>query len=177
MIRFRHSAISTALFLVVIAVNGIYVFGVLPRVTAFEMLIAALMPTFVLFGWMAARPATARIGSMLAIYISVQLALNSSYSADFSSFANSSVALMLGVALTGVVCGIVRLLGASWIAGRLLRSNWSTLATAAERRSRGIASRSPASYSIAWPCWPRGSPWCLPRPEATPPIFASFERR
>ena len=122
-------------FLVVIAINGIYVFGVFPRITAFEMLIAALMPAFVLFGWMAARPATARLGSMLAIYISVQLALGPTYEADFSSFANSSVALMLGVALTGVVCGIVRLLGAEWIAGRLLRSNWRTLATVAEGKS------------------------------------------
>jgi uncharacterized membrane protein YccC len=112
-------------------VNGIYLFAVLPRITTLEMLMAALMPAFVLFGWMAARPATARLGSMLAIYISVQLALDSSYSADFSSFANSSVALMLGVALTGVVCGIVRLLGSSWIAGRLLRSNWRTLAAVA----------------------------------------------
>ena len=50
------------LFLIVIAVHGIYLFGVLPRITAFEMLIAALMPAFVLFGWMAARPATARVG-------------------------------------------------------------------------------------------------------------------
>ena len=56
------------IFLIVIAVHGIYLFGVLPRITAFEMLIAALMPAFVLFGWMAARPATARVGSMLAIY-------------------------------------------------------------------------------------------------------------
>jgi uncharacterized membrane protein YccC len=123
------------LFLVVIAVTGIYEFAVLPRITAFEILIVALMPTFLLFGWMAARPATARIGSMLAIYISVQLALDSSYAADFSSFANASVALIVGVALTGVVCGIVRLLGAEWIAGRLLRSNWTTLAAVAERKS------------------------------------------
>jgi uncharacterized membrane protein YccC len=124
------------IFLVVIAVHGIYLFGVLPRITAFEMLIAALMPTFVLFGWMAARPATARVGAMLAIYLSVELALTETYSADFSSYANSSVALMLGIAMTGVVCGIVRLLGASWIASRLLRSNWKTLATVAERKSR-----------------------------------------
>ncbi len=123
------------LFLIVIAVHGIYLFGVLPRITAFEMLIAALMPTFVLFGWMAARPATARVGAMLAIYLSVQLALTDTYSADFSSYANSSVALMFGVALTGVICGIVRLLGAGWIASRLLRSNWTTLAAVAERRS------------------------------------------
>jgi uncharacterized membrane protein YccC len=123
------------LFLIVIAIHGIYVFGVLPRMTTLEMLIAALMPTFLLFGWMAARPSTARIGSMLAIYISTQLALTETYSADFSSFANSSVALMLGVALTGVICGIVRLLGAGWIARRLLRSNWTTLAAVAERKS------------------------------------------
>jgi uncharacterized membrane protein YccC len=123
------------LFLTVIAVHGIYLFGVLPRITDFEMLIAALMPAFVLFGWMAARPTTARVGAMLAIYLSVQLALTETYSADFSSYANSSVALMLGVALTGVVCGIVRLLGASWIASRLLRSNWRTLAAVAERTS------------------------------------------
>ena len=63
------------LLLVVIAVSGIYLFAVLPRVTTLEVLIAALMPTFVLFGWMAARPATARVGSMLAILTSVQLAL------------------------------------------------------------------------------------------------------
>jgi uncharacterized membrane protein YccC len=123
------------LFLIVIAIHGIYLFGVLPRVTTLEMLIAALAPAFLLFGWMAARPKTARVGYMLAVYISVQLALTETYSADFSSYANSSVALMLGVSLTGVICGIVRLLGASWVAGRLLRSNWTTLAAVAERKS------------------------------------------
>ena len=122
-------------FLIVIAIHGIYLFGILPRITTLEMLIAALAPAFLLFGWMAARPETARVGYMLAVYISVQLALTETYSADFSSYANSSVALMLGVALTGVICGIVRLLGASWIAGRLVRSNWTTLAAVAERRS------------------------------------------
>jgi uncharacterized membrane protein YccC len=123
------------LFLIVIAIHGIYLFGVLPRITTLEMLIAALMPTLLLFGWMAARPATARIGSILAIYLSVQLALTETYSAEFSSYANSSLALMLGVALTGVTCGIVRLLGADWIASRLLQSNWTTLAAVAERKS------------------------------------------
>ncbi|MGY8684758.1 FUSC family protein [Bradyrhizobium sp. UFLA05-153] len=123
------------LFLVVIAIHGIYLFGVLPRITTLEMLIVALMPTFLLFGWMTARPATARVGSILAIFISVQLALTDTYSADFLSYANSSVALMLGVALTGVTCGIVRLLGADWIASRLLQSNWTTLAAVAERKS------------------------------------------
>jgi uncharacterized membrane protein YccC len=55
-----------------IAIAGIYLFGVLPRVTTIEVLIAALMPTFVLFGWMTARPATARVGYVLALFTSVQ---------------------------------------------------------------------------------------------------------
>ena len=87
--------------LAVIAINGIYTFGVLPRITTLEMLIAALAPAFLLFGWMAARPATGRAGSWLAIFTSVQLALQSSYTGSFASFANSSIALVVGVALTG----------------------------------------------------------------------------
>ena len=123
------------LVLAAIAVSGIYTFGVLPRITTIETLIAALMPAFVLFGWMAARPATARVGSLLAFFTSAQLALESSYAASFASFANSSIAVMLGVALTGVISGIVRLFGTGWIANRLLRSNWRTLAAVAGRKS------------------------------------------
>ncbi|WP_076860687.1 FUSC family protein [Bradyrhizobium mercantei] len=122
--------------LIVIAVNGIYTFGVLPRVTTFEMLVVALAPAFLLFGWMAARPATSRAGTWFAIFTSVQLALQSAYTADFTSFANSSVSLMVGVAITAVTCGIVRTLGAAWIAGRLVRSNWRTLAEVAGRNSK-----------------------------------------
>lgn len=130
---FRNFAV---VFLAVIAIHGVYTFGVLPRITTFEMLIAALMPAFVLFGWMAARPATARAGSLLAIFTSVQLALNSSYEGDFAAYANSSVSLMVGVGLTAVVFGIVRAFGADWIASRLLRDNWKTLATVAGHTAR-----------------------------------------
>jgi hypothetical protein len=42
---------------------------------------------------------------------------------------------MLGVALTGVICGIVRFLGTGWIAKRLLLSNRATLAAVAARKS------------------------------------------
>ncbi|MEA2941920.1 MAG: hypothetical protein QOD09_2449 [Bradyrhizobium sp.] len=121
--------------LAVIAISGIYTFGLLPRVSTMEMLIAALAPAFVLFGWMAARPATARAGSWFAVFTSAQLALQSSYEGSFPSFANASVALFVGVALTAVTCGIARSLGADWIASRLLRSNWKTLAAVAERNS------------------------------------------
>jgi uncharacterized membrane protein YccC len=121
--------------LTVIAVNGIYTFGVLPRIATFELLIFVLMPVFVIFGWLAARPATARVGSFLAVFTSVQLALNSSYLADFASFANSSVALMVGVGLTAVISGVVRLFGAGWIANRLVRGNRETLTAVADGKT------------------------------------------
>ena len=123
--------------LVVIAISGIYTFGVLPRVTTIEMLVATLAPAFLLFGWMTARPATAHAGSWFAIFTSAHLALQSSYVGSLASFANASVALFVGVALTAVTCGIVRFLGTGWIASRLLRSNWRTLAAVAERTSPG----------------------------------------
>jgi uncharacterized membrane protein YccC len=126
---YRNSCI---LVLITVVITGVYTFGVLPRITTIEMLIAALAPTFVLFGWMAARPATARVGTLLAIFTSVQLALQPSYSASFDSFANANVALILGVVITGAICSIARFVGAGWIANRLLRSNWTTLATVAE---------------------------------------------
>ncbi|MEA2881110.1 MAG: hypothetical protein QOH32_329 [Bradyrhizobium sp.] len=121
--------------LIVIAISGIYTFDVLPRLTTIEMLIAALAPAFLLFGWMEARPATARAGSWFAIFTSAQLALQSSYDANFASFTNASVALFVGVALTAMTCGIARGLGTEWIASRLLRSNWKTLAAVTERAS------------------------------------------
>jgi uncharacterized membrane protein YccC len=116
---------------IVIAITTIYTFGVFPRITTFEMLVVAVAPAYLLFGWLAARPATGSAGSWLAIFTSVQLALQSSYAADFGAFANSSISLMVGVALTATTCGIVRMLGATWIANRLVRSDWRTLAAVA----------------------------------------------
>src|SRR5262249_39839748 len=111
------------------AINAIYLFAVLPRITTLEALIVALMPVFVLVSWLTARPATARFGYLLSIFVPVQLALDSSYAANFASFANSSIALMFGVAITGAVSAIARFSGAGWIANRLLRSDWRTLAS------------------------------------------------
>ena len=132
-------AVIRASFKVVIAsvlVVGFYLFVVMPQVTTIEVLIAVLMPAFVLFGYLAARPKTASLGSLLAIFVAFQLALESSYSASFASFVNASISLLLGVVVTGIVSGVVRSSGAEWIARRLVRSNWTTLAAIAESRGR-----------------------------------------
>src|SRR5258708_12498882 len=100
------------------------------------MLIAMLAPSFVLFGILMARPATAFIGLALGIITATLLALQSTYSADFATFINSSVSLVIGMAVAAVVTRLMRSVGAEWSARRLMRTNWATLALAAERRGR-----------------------------------------
>src|SRR5258707_6988223 len=118
------------------AVVAAYLFAVLPRISNIEMLIAILAPSFVLFGILMARPATAFIGLALGIITATLLALQSTYSADFATFINSSVSLVIGMAVAAVVTRLMRSVGAEWSARRLMRTNWATLALAAERRGR-----------------------------------------
>ena len=118
------------------AVVAAYLFAVLPRISNIEMLIAMLAPPFVLFGILMARPATAFIGLALGIITATLLALQSTYSADFATFINSSVSLVIGMAAAAVVTRLMRSVGAEWSARRLMRTNWATLALAAERRGR-----------------------------------------
>jgi uncharacterized membrane protein YccC len=132
-----------------IAVSGVYAFSVLPRVTTIEVLIAALLPTFVLFGWMTARPATAQAGYVLALFTSVQLSLQSSYAGSFKAFANDSIALVFGLTVAGAIIGIVRAAGPRWIADRLLRSNWTTLAAVAESKNDRAATAAVMQHRLA----------------------------
>ncbi|MBR0874205.1 FUSC family protein [Bradyrhizobium tropiciagri] len=123
--------------LVAIVVVAIYQFALVPGISHIEVLIAALAPTFLLYGFLIARPATAPIGMALAANTATLLALQSTYSADFASFANSSVAFFLGVVIAEIVTRIARGVGAEWVAKRLMLSSWQTLASAAERRGQG----------------------------------------
>jgi uncharacterized membrane protein YccC len=123
--------------LVAIVVVAIYQFALVPGISHVEVLIAALAPTFLLYGFLIARPKTSPIGMALAANTATLLALQSTYTADFASFANTSVAFFLGVVIAEIVTRIARGVGAEWIAKRLTTSSWQTLAVAAERRGRG----------------------------------------
>lgn len=119
-----------------IAIVAVYLFAVLPRISNIEMLIAMLAPPFVLFGILMARPATAFIGMAVAITTATLMALQSTYTADFAGFINSGVSFVIGMATAAAVTTLMRSVGAEWSARRLMRTNWATLALAAERRGR-----------------------------------------
>lgn len=123
--------------LVAIVVVAIYLFAVVPAISHLEVLIVALAPTFLLYGLLIARPATAGTGMALAANTATLLAIQSTYSADFASYANSAVAFFVGVVIAELVTRIARGVGAEWVANRLVLSSWKTIAVAAERRGKG----------------------------------------
>ncbi|MGY8705726.1 FUSC family protein [Bradyrhizobium sp. 18BD] len=122
--------------LVAIVVVAIYLFALVPAISHLEVLIVALAPTFLLYGFLIGRPATAGTGMALAANTATLLAIQSTYSADFASYANSAVAFFVGVLIAEIVTRIARGVGAEWIANRLVLSNWKTIAVAAERRGK-----------------------------------------
>jgi len=122
--------------LVAIVVVAIYLFALVPAISHLEVLIVALAPTFLLYGFLIGRPATAGTGMALAANTATLLAIQSTYSADFASYANSAVAFFVGVIIAELVTRIARGVGAEWIANRLVLSSWITIAVAAERRGK-----------------------------------------
>ncbi|MDB5609160.1 MAG: hypothetical protein JWP25_6060 [Bradyrhizobium sp.] len=116
--------------IVSMAVVAVYLFAVLPRLSNVEMLIAMLAPSFLVFGVLIARPATAFIGMALAANTASLLALQSTYSADFAAFANSGLSFVIGTAAAVIVTRLTRSVGAEWSARRLMITNWITLAVA-----------------------------------------------
>ena len=122
--------------LVSMIVVAAYLFAILPAISTVEMLIIAIAPTFLLFGFLIARPATFFIGMLLAANTATLMALQSTYSADFAAFANSSVAFFVGTEISVVTILLARAVGAEWSVRRLMRTNWSDLADAAERRGK-----------------------------------------
>ncbi|MEH2513218.1 putative membrane protein YccC [Nitrobacteraceae bacterium AZCC 1564] len=119
---------------VAIVVAAIYLFAILPGITKVEMLILALAPPFLLFGVLAARPPTLLIGMLLAVNTASVMALQSTYDADFASFANSSIAFLVGTSIATVTILLARSVGAEWSIRRLMRQSWTAVALAAEQR-------------------------------------------
>jgi len=119
---------------VAVIVVAVYLFAITPAISDIEVLIAALAPTYLLFGFLIVRPATSFIGLGLAANSATLLALQSTYAADFQSYVNSSMAFLIGMAMAAVVTKLARTVGAEWIAQRLMKTSWTTLAATAERR-------------------------------------------
>jgi uncharacterized membrane protein YccC len=120
--------------LVALIIIGIYLFGILPAISNPEMLVLVLAPSYLIFGYLIARPATFFIGMLLAANTSSLMALQQTYNADFGSFANSSIAFFVGTEMSVITIQLIRSVGSEWSVRRLMRRGWLAIAQAAERR-------------------------------------------
>jgi uncharacterized membrane protein YccC len=120
---------------IAIVIDAIYLFAVLPRAHDFEMLVLAFAPVFLILGVLTSMPATARVSGPIAFITATQLALSSSYNADFTTYANGSAAAITGLGATAIIIRIFRSVSAEWTAWRLLRRNRVEIANIAANRT------------------------------------------
>ena len=89
-------------------VVAIYLFALVPAISHIEVLIVALAPTFLVYGFLIAPAGNGGTGMALAANTATLLALQSTYSADFASYANSAAAFFVGVVIAEIVTRIAR---------------------------------------------------------------------
>src|SRR5262249_38163594 len=115
---------------------GLYQFGILPAIDGYVALVLSLAPILIPIGILMAIPRYTVLGLALAVGLSLNLALQTSYNADMASFLNTATAVVIG-ALTGIaVTKLMRTIGAETGARRLLRAGWRDLAALADRSFR-----------------------------------------
>jgi uncharacterized membrane protein YccC len=120
---------------IALVIDAIYLFAILPQAHDFEMLVLAFAPVFLILGALTSMPATARASGPISFIAATQLALSSSYNADFTTYINSSAATITGLGATAIIIRIFRSVSAEWTAWRLLRRNRVAIANIAANRS------------------------------------------
>jgi uncharacterized membrane protein YccC len=122
--------------LVAVVAVGIGLFAILPMANNFEMLTLALGAFFLPVGVLGAIPATQPIGTALGFLTATLLSLQSTYAADFISYADGSIAILLGLSGAAIMTALMRSVGAEWSARRLLRADWRDIAAIPHGRVR-----------------------------------------
>lgn len=124
-VSFANSAILGAVF------AGLYLFAVLPHATGFEMLILALAPWLIPCGLFMAQPRTAPFATGVVVNGGSMIAIQNGAIGDFTPFANSAIAIIIGMWVSAIIVQLVRSVGTAWSAHRLRRINRDTLADSA----------------------------------------------
>ncbi|MBB4952458.1 putative membrane protein YccC [Agrobacterium vitis] len=109
----------------------VYLFGILPAATTFEMMVLALAPFLLLLGLKMTNPQTAVIGMLVSVNVATLIGIQDRYTADLTSFANGGVATVLGIGFAYVWINIAHPFGARFAAKRLLKAGWRDLADTA----------------------------------------------
>jgi uncharacterized membrane protein YccC len=126
-----------------IPVSALYVLGILPAVHSFESLVLVCAPVLLVLGVLIGRPASFGQAMPLLFGFAGTLALVDTNNADMVSFANSTLAQLIGIWSAALTTRLFRTVGAGFTARRLLKSGWRELA----RIGRGDSVPTVAEFS------------------------------
>lgn len=127
---FKFSVVS-------VVIAFIYLFGILPAVNSYELLVVVFAPPFLLLGLLIPKPQYNMLGMLLAVNSASFIALQDRYTADFTTFTNESIAALAGMGFALAWALVARPFGAELAARRLVLAGWTDLAetAAGERHS------------------------------------------
>jgi uncharacterized membrane protein YccC len=114
----------------------VYQFFVLPAIDGFVLLSAVLGLVLIPAGIMLVIPRYAPIGLALALGFSIEMSLQTSYTADLAAILNSNSAFVLGGVAALVVTRLIRVIGTQASARRLMRATYRDLAYLCDGRTR-----------------------------------------
>jgi uncharacterized membrane protein YccC len=114
-----------------LVISGIYLFGILPLVHDYEMLVLVFAPPFLLLGLIIPKPQFNMLAMLLAVNTASFVAMQNRYGADFVTFVNEGIAASAGVGFALVWTLMTRPFGAELAARRLAAAGWSDLAETA----------------------------------------------
>ena len=116
-----------------LALAILYDFTVLPRVTDFVTLAAAVAPGLLLMGGLMGTPQTSSFGMGMVMGLPQTIGFAATYRADFAGALNAALAQFIGIAFAGAMVGLFQSSGAEQGLARLARAGWRDVA----RRARG----------------------------------------
>jgi uncharacterized membrane protein YccC len=114
---------------------GVWLFGVLPQIAGFELLMASLACALVPLSAAAARPTRAPWATPFILGFISLLAIQGAYAANFTTYADGVLAQTIGVWIAAVTTRMLRSMGAEEAVGRLLAGGRAELV----RIARGAA--------------------------------------
>ncbi|MBB3561049.1 putative membrane protein YccC [Rhizobium sp. BK512] len=136
----RPAPFITSMFIwcgVSLVISFVYIFGILPMVNSYELLVLVFAPPFLLLGLMIPKPQFNMLAMLLTVNSASFIALQDRYASDFTTFTNEAIAALAGIGFALIWTLIARPFGAELAAWRLVRAGWSDLAetAAGERRA------------------------------------------
>lgn len=123
--------------MVSVAASFVYLFGILPAVTSYEMLVVVFAPPFLLMGVLVPKPQYFLLALLTCVNTASFIALQDRFSADFVSLVEGGLSSSLGLAFALTWTMLTKPFGAELAARRLTKAGWRDLAETAAGRGPG----------------------------------------